>query len=54
MNILGFFASNILAMSKNNVPWVSSRNPCCLPSAFFLLTPAIEKGWQGNPASKIS
>jgi hypothetical protein len=35
----------ILTISKKRVPLVSS-NP------FF--KPALEKGWQGNPASKMS
>lgn len=37
---LGFLTAAILAISKNNVPLVSS-NP--------FLAPAIEKLWQGNP-----
>ncbi len=41
-------------MSKNNVPCVSSKKPWLLPSAFFLETPAIEKGWHGKPANKMS
>ena len=32
------------AMSKNSVPCVSQAKPCARPSAFFLVTPAIENG----------
>jgi len=39
---------------KNSVPCVAHANPCGRPSAFFLLTPAIENGWQGKPATSTS
>lgn len=50
----GFLCLIILATSKNKVPWVSSKKPWNLPSAFFFEIPAIENGWHGNPPSKIS
>ena len=41
----GWWCFTVLAMSKNKVP-LESSNP------FF--NPALENGWQGNPANKIS
>lgn len=44
-NPLGFLANKNRMISKNKVPLVSSN-----PRRF----PALEKGWQGKPANKIS
>ena len=40
--------------SKNSVPCVLSLNPCGRFKLFFLETPEIEKGWQGNPPTRMS
>ncbi len=50
----GFRAFKIHSISKNSVPCVSSSNPCGRSREFFLLTPAMEKGWHGNPAIRTS
>ncbi len=42
------------ATSKNSVPCASHAKPCGRLSAFFFETPAMEKGWQGKPASRTS
>ncbi len=42
------------ATSKNNVPCVLSLNPVSRPKLFFLDTPAMENGWHGKPAQRIS
>lgn len=39
---------------ENSVPCVSQAKPWALPRAFFFDTPAMENGWQGNPASSTS
>lgn len=52
-NALGLCSSIISAIWKNKLPCFSSSNPCLRPRLFFLLTPAIEKGWQGKPPKNI-
>ena len=52
--IAGCLTLKILHISKNNCPWSSQSKPCIRFSEFFFETPAIEKGWQGNPARSTS
>ena len=54
MNAFGRFARMIRHTSKNRVPCVLSSKPVARPRLFFLDTPAIEKGWQGKPATRMS
>ena len=51
---LGRLAAMISLILKKRVPCVGSLNPCALPRLFFFETPAIEKGWQGKPATRMS
>ena len=54
MNALGRFAFRMRQMSKKSVPRVLSSKPVARPRLLFFDTPAMENGWQGNPATSTS
>ena len=53
-NTGGRFASTMSVIVKKRLPCFSSSKPWARFNDCFLDTPAIENGWQGNPASRMS
>jgi hypothetical protein len=54
INAGGLFAFKMAAILKNRFPCLLCSKPCFLPRLIFFETPAIEKGWHGKPARRIS